>query len=158
MLGLEQPPRRMESYDISNQGASDIVASMVVYADGRPLKRDYRRFKLKDMTGPDDYASMEQVLTRRFRRYLEGDEKFADRPDLLLIDGRHAVLTHHADDVGVLQLTNLLFQLAVAALQIRDFAFVLLQLSTELHNFRVHIVHSPLRQAPITVEMGLPIA
>ena len=89
MLGLEQPPRRMESYDISNQGASDIVASMVVYVDGRPLKRDYRRFKLKDMTGPDDYASMEQVLKRRFRRYLEGDEKFSDKPDLLLIDGGH---------------------------------------------------------------------
>ena len=87
MLGLEQPPRRMESYDISNQGASDIVASMVVYVDGRPLKRDYRRFKLRDMTGPDDYASMEQVLKRRFRRYLEGDEKFSDKPDLLLIDG-----------------------------------------------------------------------
>ena len=87
MLGLENPPRRMESYDISNTGASDIVASMVVYVDGRPLKRDYRRFKLKDMTGPDDYASMEQVLTRRFRRYLDGDEKFADKPDLLLIDG-----------------------------------------------------------------------
>jgi len=87
MLGLDSPPRRMESYDISNTGASDIVASMVVYVDGRPLKRDYRRFKLKDMTGPDDYASMEQVLTRRFHRYLDGDEKFADRPDLLLIDG-----------------------------------------------------------------------
>ena len=89
MLSLEQPPRRMESYDISNTGASDIVASMVVYVDGRPLKRDYRRFKLKDMDGPDDYASMEQVLTRRFRRYLDGDEKFADKPDLLLIDGGH---------------------------------------------------------------------
>ena len=89
MLGLDSPPRRIESYDISNQGASDIVASMVVYVDGRPLKRDYRRFKLKDMTGPDDYASMEQVLTRRFRRYLDGDEKFADKPDLLLIDGGH---------------------------------------------------------------------
>ncbi len=89
MLALEGPPRRMESYDISNTGASDIVASMVVYVDGRPLKRDYRRFKLKDMTGPDDYASMEQVLTRRFRRYLDGDEKFADKPDLLLIDGGH---------------------------------------------------------------------
>ena len=89
MLGLDGPPRRMESYDISNQGASDIVASMVVYVDGKPLKRDYRRFKLKDMDGPDDYASMEQVLTRRFRRYLDGDEKFADKPDLLLIDGGH---------------------------------------------------------------------
>ena len=87
MLALEGPPKRMESYDISNTGASDIVASMVVYENGRPLKRDYRRFKLKDMNGPDDYASMEQVLARRFRRYLDGDEKFADKPDLLLIDG-----------------------------------------------------------------------
>ena len=87
MLDLEEPPRRIESYDISNQGADDIVASMVVYVNARPLKRDYRHFKLKDMEGPDDYASMEQVLTRRFRRYLDGDEKFADKPDLLLIDG-----------------------------------------------------------------------
>ena len=60
---------------------------MVVFENGRPLKRDYRHFKLKDMAGPDDYASMEQVLTRRFRRYLDGDEKFDQRPDLLLIDG-----------------------------------------------------------------------
>ena len=87
MLDLEEPPRRIESYDISNQGADDIVASMVVYVNARPLKRDYRHFKLKDMDGPDDYASMEQVLTRRFKRYLDGDEKFADKPDLLLIDG-----------------------------------------------------------------------
>ena len=63
------------------------MASMVVYVDGRPLKRDYRRFKLKDMEGPDDYASMEQVLTRRFRRYLDGDENLWRSPDLLLIDG-----------------------------------------------------------------------
>ena len=87
MLDLEGSPRRIESYDISNQGADDIVASMVVYVNARPLKRDYRHFKLKDMDGPDDYASMEQVLTRRFRRYLDGDDKFADKPDLLLIDG-----------------------------------------------------------------------
>ncbi len=87
MLGMENPPRRMESYDISNTGSSDIVASMVVYVDGKPLKRDYRRFKLKDMDGPDDYAAMEQVLTRRFRRMLDGDEKFVEVPDLLLIDG-----------------------------------------------------------------------
>ena len=60
---------------------------MVVYVNAKPLKRDYRRFKLKDMDGPDDYASMEQVLTRRFQRYLDGDEKFSGKPDLLLIDG-----------------------------------------------------------------------
>ena len=87
MLDLDAPPRRIESYDISNQGADDIVASMVVYVNAKPLKRDYRRFKLKDMDGPDDYASMEQVLTRRFQRYLDGDEKFSDKPDLLIIDG-----------------------------------------------------------------------
>lgn len=87
MLALEVAPKRIESYDISNTGSDDIVASMVVFENGRPLKRDYRHFKLKDMAGPDDYASMEQVLTRRFRRYLDGDEKFDQRPDLLLIDG-----------------------------------------------------------------------
>ncbi|MEG2098252.1 MAG: excinuclease ABC subunit UvrC, partial [Pseudoflavonifractor sp.] len=87
MLQLDHPPMRMESYDISNQGADDIVASMVVYVNARPLKRDYRHFKLRDMPEANDYASMEQVLTRRFQRYLDGDEKFGDLPDLLLIDG-----------------------------------------------------------------------
>ena len=96
MLNMENPPRRMESYDISNTGSSDIVASMVVYVDAKPLKRDYRRFKLKDMDGPDDYAAMEQVLKRRFRRMLDGDEKFVEVPDLLLIDGgqEHVRVAH----------------------------------------------------------------
>ena len=87
LLGLDGPPHRIEAFDISNTGSSDIVASMTVHIDGRPLKRDYRHFKLKDMPHADDYASMEQVVERRFRRYLDGDGKFSDRPDLLLIDG-----------------------------------------------------------------------
>ena len=87
LLGMENLPRRIEAFDISNTGSSDIVASMTVHIDGRPLKRDYRRFKLKDMEHADDYASMKQVVERRFRRYLDGDEKFCDLPDLLLIDG-----------------------------------------------------------------------
>ena len=87
LLGLEAPPGRIESYDISNTGADDMVASMVVYVDGRPRRRDYRHFKIQELTGPDDYASMEQVLSRRFQRYRDGDEKFSDKPDLLLIDG-----------------------------------------------------------------------
>ena len=94
MLSLAAPPERMESYDISNTGASDIVASMVVYAGARPLKRDYRRFKMKSVTAhPDDYASMEEVLTRRLQRYADGDEKFAPLPDVFLIDGG---MTHAA--------------------------------------------------------------
>ena len=87
LLGLEGLPHRIEAFDISNTGSADIVASMTVHIDGRPLKRDYRHFKLKDMPHADDYASMEQVVERRFRRYLDGDEKFGDLPDLLLIDG-----------------------------------------------------------------------
>lgn len=87
LLGMEKPPRRIEAFDISNTGSSDIVASMTVHVDGRPLKRDYRRFKLKDMEHADDYASMKQVVERRLRRYLDGDEKFGALPDLLLIDG-----------------------------------------------------------------------
>lgn len=88
MLDLNAPPERMESYDISNTGASDIVASMVVYNGARPLKRAYRRFRMKTVTEhPDDYASMEEVLTRRLRHYLDGDEKFAPLPDIMLIDG-----------------------------------------------------------------------
>ncbi len=87
LLGLEDAPRRIEAYDISNTGADDIVASMTVFVDGKPRKRDYKHFKLKDMTGPDDYASMAQVITRRFTHYKNGDDNWNKRPDLLLIDG-----------------------------------------------------------------------
>ena len=87
LLGLEDAPCRIEAYDISNTGADDIVASMTVFVDGKPRKRDYKHFKLKDMTGPDDYASMAQVITRRFTHYKNGDDNWNERPDLLLIDG-----------------------------------------------------------------------
>ena len=87
LCGLESVPKRLESYDISNQGADDMVASMVVFEDARPKRSGYRRFKLRDMDGPNDYAAMEQVLTRRFQRYLDADEKFGALPDILLIDG-----------------------------------------------------------------------
>ena len=87
LLGLEEVPRRMEAYDISNTGADDIVASMTVFVDGKPRKRDYKHFKIKDLTGPDDYASMAQVIKRRFTHYINGDDNWNEKPDLLLIDG-----------------------------------------------------------------------
>ncbi len=87
LAGLSQPPRRLEAYDISHTASADMVASMVVFHDGKPLKRDYRRFQIKTLTQSDDYAAMREVLTRRFRRYLDGDEHFDEKPDLLLIDG-----------------------------------------------------------------------
>lgn len=87
LMGLPTTPHRFEAYDISNTGSSDIVASMTVFIDGKPLKKDYRRFRLNGLMNPDDYASMEQVLTRRFRRYLDHDEKFSTLPDVILMDG-----------------------------------------------------------------------
>lgn len=86
MLGIA-PPDRMESYDISNIAGTDIVASMVVFQDGKPLKSGYKRFKLEGLTNQDDYASMYQIVKRRFVHYKAGDKGFEDAPDLLLIDG-----------------------------------------------------------------------
>ena len=95
MLRLPEPVRRMEAYDISNTAGTDIVASMTVFVDGKPKKSDYKRFKLENLDGQDDYASMRQVLCRRFCRYLDGDKGFDEKPDVLLIDGGAA----HAETV-----------------------------------------------------------
>ena len=86
MLAIE-PPKRMESFDISNISGTDIVASMVVFEDGKPKKSDYKRFKIEGLDNQDDYASMHQVLKRRFTHYQIGDKGFEEAPDLLLIDG-----------------------------------------------------------------------
>ena len=86
-LGFEKPLRRIEAYDISNTRDVGIVASMTVHVDGKPRKKDYRKFRMKEITGQNDYGSMQEVITRRFRHSLEGDERFSQAPDLLLIDG-----------------------------------------------------------------------
>jgi excinuclease ABC subunit C len=86
MLSME-PPKRIESFDISNISGTDIVASMVVFVDGKPHKSDYKRFKLEGLSNQDDYASMHQVVKRRFTHYRAGDKGFENAPDLLLIDG-----------------------------------------------------------------------
>ena len=86
-LGLDKTPERIEAYDISNTGDSDIVGSMTVFVRGKPLKKDYRRFKIKQKKGQDDYGSMAEVVSRRIKRYLAEDEKFSVLPDIMLIDG-----------------------------------------------------------------------
>ena len=86
MLALE-PPRRIESFDISNISGTDIVASMVVFEDGKPKKKDYKKFRIEALTDQDDYESMRQVVRRRFSHYKAGDAGFDTAPDLLLIDG-----------------------------------------------------------------------
>ena len=92
LLGLEQIVR-MEAYDISNTNGFESVGSMVVYEKGKPKRNDYRKFKIKSVKGPDDYASMREVLTRRFTHGLKEREenaeagKFTTFPDLILMDG-----------------------------------------------------------------------
>ena len=86
MLMME-PPMRIESFDISNISGTDIVASMVVFQSGKPYKSGYKRFKVEGLDNQDDYASMHQVVKRRFAHYKEGDKGFEAAPDLLLIDG-----------------------------------------------------------------------
>ena len=87
LASLPVLPRRMESYDISHTAGQDMVASMVVFADGKPLKRDYRRFQIKTLDHADDLRALQEVLQRRMQRYLDGDEHFSPLPDLLLMDG-----------------------------------------------------------------------
>jgi excinuclease ABC subunit C len=89
VLKLEKLPRIIEAYDISNTGNTEIVGSMVVFTDGCADTGKYRRFKMKVVTGQDDYRSMQETLLRRFNRYLSGslDEGFSVLPDLVFVDG-----------------------------------------------------------------------
>lgn len=99
VVDLDAPPRRLECFDISNIQGAETVASMVVFEDGRPAPQQYRRFKIKTVSGPDDFASMREALGRRFSRGREERElidsgrmssrqaKFHRLPDLLVVDG-----------------------------------------------------------------------
>lgn len=103
LLKLNIAPIRIECYDISNISGTDSVASMVVFVDGVPAKKEYRKFRIKTVDGPDDFKSLKEVLTRRFKHLKDGDEKFA-RPDLIVIDGGLGQLNSVkavADEMGV---------------------------------------------------------
>ncbi len=78
---------RVEAYDISNTNGVDSVGAMVVFEGSRPIRKDYRRFKIKTVEGPNDFGSLQEVLYRRFKRGLQGDQSFARLPDILFIDG-----------------------------------------------------------------------
>lgn len=92
MLSIE-PPARIESYDISNISGTDIVGSMVVFCDGKPAKSQYKKYKITEMDGQDDYGSMRQMITRRIQRFIAQDKGFEQKPDIMLIDGGAAHAT-----------------------------------------------------------------
>ncbi len=106
-LNLSAPPLRIECYDISNTQGTALVGSMVVFLDGRPEKAHYRQFNIRTVQGPDDYASMDEVLRRRFQRLVlssteeskpggKPDPSFSALPDLILVDGGKGQLNRAA--------------------------------------------------------------
>jgi excinuclease ABC subunit C len=99
VLGLDQTPRTIEGIDIAHLGGQDTVASLVSFIDGLPFKPGYRRFKIRSVEGVDDFASIREVVTRRFKRLSEQDEVF---PDVLLIDGGKGQLNAAVEAFGVL--------------------------------------------------------
>lgn len=128
VLGLEGPPRRIEAFDISNTQGTGAVASMVVFEDGQPTNSEYRRFRIRDIEGPNDYAMMNQTVTRRFARGLKEREslenldpkmdpkerkaqeeqaKFAKFPDLIVIDGGKGQLGAARDALRDLDLEDI---------------------------------------------------
>ncbi len=123
-LQLPEPPNRIECYDISNTQGTAAVGSMVVFEQGVPKKNLYRRFNIRSVTGPDDFASMEEVLIRRFNRWKsaqeaqeipgkKSDQAFALLPDLLLVDGgkgqlgRATAVLEHFDLMGKIPVAGL---------------------------------------------------
>jgi excinuclease ABC subunit C len=123
-LGLSSPPNRIECYDISNTQGTSAVGSMVVFEQGVPSKKYYRRFNIRSVTGPDDFASMEEVLQRRFNRWQAAqellkepgkkvDQSFSLLPDLLIVDGGKGQLSRA---VAVLEKYNLSDRVPVAGL------------------------------------------
>jgi excinuclease ABC subunit C len=131
-LNLPGTPHRIEGFDISTIQGSETVASMVVWQDGEMRKDEYKRYKIRTVTGTDDFASMHEVLTRRYGRALEGQEAF---PDLILLDGGRGQL--HA---GMKALEDLgLDYLPIASLA-----------------KRVEEVYTPERLAPLVLDMGSP--
>jgi len=102
-LKLPEPPKRIEAVDISNTQGSDPVASVVSFSNGKPRKSEYRHYRITGIEGPDDFAMMRQVITRRFKRLMETGEGF---PDLLLVDGGKGQLSTVVAALGELGITD----------------------------------------------------
>jgi len=153
VLKLDAPPRTIEGVDIAHLGGTETVASLVQFIDGLPFKPNYRRFKIRDVQGVDDYASIREVIARRFQRMHDDGQIF---PDLLLIDGGKGQLSAAAgvfDELGIappkmLSLAKreeevfLVGQDEPLALSRHSFALRLLQyVRDEAHRFAQHYHH-----------------
>ena len=150
ILGLNRL-KRIEGFDISNISGEFSVASMVVFENGEPAYKEYRKFKIKTVTGSDDFASMKEVLSRRLADYIEQKENFSKKPDLILIDGGFgqlssvkAVIDDLGLDVPVISLAEQNEEICTTTqkepivLKLSDYALKLLQrVRDESHRFAI---------------------
>ncbi len=102
-LRLPQLPKKIECFDISNLQGTDTVASLVVFEDGKPKKSLYRKFIIKDVSGPDDFLSMQEVIRRRFTKVAQGEDKL---PDLIMVDGGKGQLSSAVEILRELEIKN----------------------------------------------------
>ena len=159
LLGLEKPPRYIEAYDISNLSSESMVAGMIVFESGRPLKKAYKRFNIKEQAFQNDYGSMQEVLRRRLMRIgRDEDEYFNRTPDLILLDGGKGHVSAVQPIVKELGLNIPVFGMvkdskhrtrAIAAggreIQINNLrsAFMLVtRIQDEVHRYSVSFMHS----------------
>jgi len=105
VLGMDEPPQRLECYDISHSSGEATVASCVVFGPEGPIKSDYRRYNIEGVTGGDDYAAMHQALTRRFSKIKSGEGKL---PDVLLVDGGKGQLNMAREVLQALEVPELI--------------------------------------------------
>jgi len=104
-LGFDARLTRIEALDISNTQGFESVGSMIVFEDGKPKRSDYRKFKLKGVVGPDDYAGIEEVLTRRLTRYRQNHTAFSKLPDIIFVDGGKGQITAAKKALAALEVT-----------------------------------------------------
>ncbi|MBE6861375.1 MAG: excinuclease ABC subunit UvrC [Ruminococcus sp.] len=159
LLGLEKPPKYIEAYDISNLSSESMVAGMIVFEDGRPLKKAYKRFTIKEQEYQNDYGSMQEVLRRRLLHLNDKDDEYFSRtPDLILLDGGKGHVSAVQPVIRELGLAIPVFGMvkdskhrtrAIAAggneIQINNLksAFMLVtRIQDEVHRFSVSFMHS----------------
>ncbi|MDY7560148.1 excinuclease ABC subunit UvrC [Pseudomonas sp. 10B1] len=131
VLNLDEPPQRLECYDISHSSGEATVASCVVFGPEGPIKSDYRRYNIEGITGGDDYAAMHQALMRRFSKIKDGEGKL---PDILLVDGGKGQLSMARDVMNELAIPDIIL-LGVAKGATRKAGFETLYLNDAAHEF-----------------------
>lgn len=166
-LKLQKTPYRIECYDISNISGTDKVASMVVFINGEKASKHYRKFRIKTVVGQDDFASMEEVLKRRFSKTEDKDDSFSSIPDLVLIDGGKGQLSSAVKAVSTVGQFNTEFisiakreeevfkegQSIPYILQKTSYGLQLLQrLRDEAHRFAI-TYHRSLREKRVTSQL-----